>query len=98
MERKVRSYDKEFKRDAVKLVLEGGKSKESVARDLGIAKSTLAYWIWKYQEDPDNCFPGKGYLKPQDEGVRRLKKELADVKMERDILKKAMAIFSRNEK
>ena len=90
-----RIYDKEFKRDAVKLVLEGGRSKESVSRDLGIAKSTLVYWICKYQEDPENCFPGKGYLKPQDEEIRRLKKELADVKEERDILKKTTAIFSR---
>ncbi len=98
MKRKVRSYDKEFKENAVKLVLEGKKAKKDVAKDLGIPDNTLRYWLGKYQEDPKNCFPGSGHLKPEDEDWRKIKKELADVKEERDILKKAMAIFSRNEK
>jgi len=98
MGRRNRTYDKEFKENAVKLVLEKGKAKKEVARDLGINKSTLLYWVRQYQEDTINSFPGSGRLKPRDEEIRRLKKELADVKEERDILKKAMAIFSRNGK
>lgn len=74
MERKIRSYEKEFKENAVKLVLEGRKTKKDVAKDLGIPHNTLGYWLWKYQEDPKNCFPGTGHLKPQDEELRKLKK------------------------
>lgn len=98
MKRELRTYDREFKENAVKLVLEGHKPHTEVAKSLGIPGSTLSYWLWQYQQDPKHCFPGRGYLKPQDEELHRLHKELADVKMERDILKKAMAIFSRNGK
>ena len=96
--RKCRSYDKKFKRDAVKLVLEDGKKSGTAAENLGIPVSTLRYWVWKYKQDPENCFPGKGYLKPEDEELRQIKKKLADVTEERDILKKARAVFSRDVK
>jgi transposase len=52
-------------------------------------------WIKQYREDPENAFPGKGKLKPEDEELRRLRRELADVKEERDILKKVVNIFSK---
>lgn len=96
--RKFRSYDREFKRDAVNLVLEDGQKSGTVAENLGIPVSTLRYWIWQYKQDTANCFPGKGHLKPEGEEMRQIKKKLADVTEERDILKKAMAIFSRDVK
>ncbi len=93
--RTYRKYDREFKLEAVRLVTEGGRSVPEVARDLGIHENVLYNWRKKYLEDTDHAFPGKGHLKPAEEELRQVKKELADIKEERDILKKALAIFSK---
>lgn len=90
-----RRYDKEFKREAVRLVLENGKPVSEVAEHLGIFRGLLYKWVRDYKEDPTNSFPGKGKLKPEDERIRQLERELADIREERDILKKAVAIFSK---
>lgn len=87
--------DKAFKIDAVRLVEEENRSVREVARDLGIHENTLYRWIKEQRESGEDAFPGHGRLLPQDAEVKRLKKELARVKEERDILKKAMAVFSR---
>jgi transposase len=94
---KRRSYDSEFKREAVKLVIEGGRIASEVAKGLGINENILYRWIKQYREDPGNSFPGKGRLKPEDEELRRLRRELTDVKEERDILKKVVGIFSKRQ-
>ena len=93
-----RKYDREFKIEAVKLVTERGTSIAEAARNLGIHENLLRTWKNKYLEDTADSFPGKGHLKPQDEQLRRLRKKLADVEEERDILKKALAIFSKEPK
>jgi transposase len=93
-----RRYDVEFKREAIRLVVEGGRTAVAVARDLGIEPKILQRWKREFMDDPDNSFPGKGHLKPADEELWRLKKELMDVIEERDILKKALAIFSKRPK
>jgi len=93
-----RSYDTEFKRDAVKLVIEGGRRASEVAKGLGINENLIYRWIKQYKEDPRDSFPGKGRLKPEDEEFRQLKKELQDVKEERDILKKVVGIFSKTQR
>jgi transposase len=90
-----RSYGTEFKRDAVKLVIDRGRNAREVARGLGINENVLYRWIKQYGEDPENAFPGNGNLKPEDAELRRLRRELEDVKEERDILKKAVGIFSK---
>ena len=90
-----RKYDKEFKVQAVKLLLESGKTTNEIADDLGINSGNLSRWKREYREDAENAFRGKGRLKPDDEKLRRLKKENDDLKQEREILKKALAIFSR---
>ena len=90
-----RSFDKEFKLSAVKLVLESEKSVESIASELGVSSNTLFNWKRKYLEDAKNAFPGKGRMKPEDEEVWRVKKELLRVTMERDILKKALGHFAK---
>lgn len=95
MSEKRRSFDKEFKISAVKLVLESEKSVESIASDLGVSSNTLFNWKRKYLEDAKNAFPGKGKMKPEDEELRRVKKELLRVTMERDILKKALGYFAK---
>jgi transposase len=79
------------------LVVEGGRVATEVAKGLGINENVLYRWIRQYREDPRNAFPGKGKLKPDDEELRRLRRELSDVKEERDILKKVVSIFSKRQ-
>lgn len=91
-----RKYDREFKIEAVKLVTRGDKSQAQIARDLGVRANQLAHWKQQFTADPSEAFPGKGHLKPTEEEFRKLKKQLRDVTEQRDILKKAIAIFSEN--
>ncbi len=93
-----KTYDKEFKINAVRLITEGGKRLSEVARDLGMNENNLARWKQQYAADTKDAFPGKGMLKPEDEELRQVKKQLRDAIEERDILKKALAYFSRNER
>ena len=98
-DRKTRkNYDKEFKISAVKLLLDSGRSIPSIASDLGISDNTLFLWKKKYLEDAQNAFPGKGRLKPEEEELRRKDREIATLKMERDILKKALGFFAKDGK
>jgi transposase len=89
-----RKYTKEFKLEAVQLVESRGNAAE-VARSLGISANILNRWVREYKADEEYAFPGLGNLKEPEEELRRLRKELADTKMERDILKKALSIFSK---
>ena len=91
-----RYFDREFKDRAVRLVLEQGRPAETVARNLGLNTNILHRWKREYLRDKENRFPGKGHLKPEDAEIKRLKKELADITEERDILKKAMAFFAKH--
>jgi transposase len=90
-----RAYTKEFKIESVQLALTSEKSIAEIAQDLGVAENNLRRWINQYEEDPEHSFPGVGKLKAPDEEIRQLRKRLADAEMERDILKKALAIFSK---
>jgi transposase len=89
-----RRFDKAFKADAVRMVLDGKRASTELARELGIDRSVLNRWIRELTEAGDGAFPGHGKLSPQDEEIRRLKRELERVTEERDILKKAMGVFS----
>ena len=95
---KRRRYDRQFKIEAIRLITERGKRATEVARDLGVHVNLIYNWKRELAEDPSFAFPGHGRLKPADEELRRLKRELEDVKEERDILKKALAIFSKRPK
>jgi transposase-like protein len=90
-----RKYDREFKLNAVKLYRESGKSLGKLSQDLGIPLTTLAQWVKQFKDRGEESFVGSGSLMPCNEEMYHLKKELADVKQERDILKKAVAIFSK---
>ena len=94
MGKKRRQYTKEFKTEAVRLVLEEGGTISEVARDLGTAQSLLHRWKKKSEEGKIDPFPGKGRLSPEDDELRQLRRENKRLRMERDILKKAVAIFS----
>lgn len=89
-----RSYTKEFKLEAVRLV-RTGIPKSRVARDLGIHLNVLKPWLKQFEQDPDNPFPGKGKMRPEEAELFRLKRELMKVTAERDILKKALAYFAK---
>ena len=93
---KRRSFSKEFKLEAVRLIIEGGHPISQAARDLGIRDTVLGRWKQEYEKDQRNAFPGKGQLKPEDEELRRLRRENARLRMEHAILKKATAIFSKD--
>ena len=90
-----RRFDKQFKIDAVKLLETSGKTATAIAADMGISSNALSRWKREIKETDKNAFSGHG--NPRDEEMARLRKEIADLRMERDILKKAMAIFSRPE-
>ena len=90
-----RRFTKEFKIESVQHALASDKSVSQVSRDLGIHENVLRRWIKEYHQDPEQSFPGHGKLKDSDEEMRQLKKRLADAELERDILKKALAIFSK---
>ena len=91
---KRRSYDRAFKIEAVRLITEERRKVTEVARNLGINPNQLHRWKRMLFEEGQLAFPGKGRLTPEQEELRRLRRELVDVTEERDILKKAMAVFS----
>lgn len=86
-------YAHEFKIEAVKLVTEGGLSRTKVARDLGLDITTLRRWIKEFAADGEHAFPGHGH--PRDQELTQLRRENQLLRQERDILKKAVGIFSR---
>ena len=94
MARKRRSYTPEFKAEAVKLVTEEGYSLAEAARSLGIHETLLRSWKQALEQQGDQAFPGHGKLPPFEEEMRRLRAENQRLRAERDILKKATALFA----
>ena len=88
-----RKFSREFKIDAVKLVRERGVSAARAARDLDIHENVLRNWVKEFGSDPVQVFPGHGQMKPEQQEIERLWREVAKLKAERDILKKATAFF-----
>lgn len=84
-------FDREFKISAVRMVTEGGHKASEVARSLGIHPNQLYGWKRKFSDHGEKAFPGKGHLTE----LSALRRRLRDVEMERDILKKAVGIFSK---
>ena len=90
-EGKKKRFDREFKISAVKMVTDGGHKAAEVARSLGIHPNQLYNWKQKFSDNGEKAFPGKGHLTE----LSALRRKLRDVEMERDILKKAVGIFSK---
>jgi transposase len=93
-----KSFTREFKIETVKLVTDSDLTVVEVAEDLGIHPNTLYKWIRQFGDNPEEAFPGKGKQTSEAEQLRLLKREVQRLRMERDILKKAMAIFSQEKK
>jgi transposase len=89
-------YDREFKHQAVRLCDQGDVPIAQVARELGIDVKLLYRWRREAQRTGERAFPGQGHS--SDEEVRRLRRELARVEMERDILKKALGVLTQPSK
>lgn len=92
--RKRRRFSQEFKIEAVRMVVEQGRDLFQVCEDLEIRPDMLRKWVKKFENDGMHAFPGSGRMKPEDEEMRRLRREVERLRMERDILKKAVAICS----
>lgn len=90
-------YTREFKVEALKMVLEEQRTVTDVAKALGIDRGLLQRWKREFKDDGQVAFRGNGQRKPEEEEIARLKRELSQAKMERDILKKALAYFAREK-
>jgi transposase len=93
MSKQRRTFTEEFKQEAVKLTRQPGAGKAAIARDLGIGVNLLARWVKAEEEvfSPMRSNKGEGASSQEYDRMRR---ELAKVKMERDILKKALGFFA----
>ena len=89
-----KSYSAEFKLGAIQLVLEKGLKQSQVAKDLGVDPAMISYWIRTYKKAKVEAFPGNGRMTAQDQRIRDLEEQVRQLKMEREILKKATAFFA----
>lgn len=97
MQKEQRTFTRELKQEAIQLVRSSTKSLAQMARDLGIADSTLHHWCKQFSAHGEQAFPGSGHQTPQEEEMRHLKRENELLRQERDILKEALGIFSRSQ-
>jgi len=98
MGEKNRHFTREFKLNAVQLVTEKGMPVGKVARDLDIHPNLLHIWRREFLKEGDKAFTGKGCVKPENAEIRKLRKELEKVREQGDILKKALAVFSKQDR
>ena len=90
-----KKYPKEFKLDAISLVLDQGYTRTEAARSLGINAHMLGRWVKEQQSDDGHAFRGNGKLTPEQEEIRKLKTQVRRLEMEKDILKKATVFFAK---
>jgi transposase len=95
---KRRRFTCEFKIETVRLVADGGNNVTQIAQDMGIPPNTLHKWIRQFCEKPDEAFPCSGHIMSEAEHIRQLKREIDRLRMECNILKKAMDSFSKDQK
>ncbi|CAG7648882.1 hypothetical protein PAESOLCIP111_05715 [Paenibacillus solanacearum] len=90
-----KKFDKAFKEQAVLRILSGESTASETAKEIGVHYTTVRDWVKNYKQDGISAFPCSGNLKPEDEELRKLRKQLADLKEENEILKKAAAYFAK---
>jgi transposase len=90
-----KKYSKEFKLDAINLVLEQNYARTEAARSLGINANMLGRWIKEQEADDGQAFRGNGKLTPEQEEIRVLKTQVKRLEMEKEILKKATVFFAK---
>jgi transposase len=94
-EKKRKDYTTEFKREAVRLVIDEGYKAAEAARSLDINGNMLGRWVREFRDASESAFPGKGNLSPEQEEISRLREENKRLRLEREILKKATAFFAK---
>lgn len=92
-----RSFSREFKVEAVRLVRVRGVSVAPAARDLEVHENVLRKWVKDFADNPLEAFPGHGRMKAAEAGIERLRREVQKPRAERDILKKAAAYFAKDQ-
>lgn len=97
MERR-RTFSREFKLEAGKLVTEREATVAQAAKDLDVHENVLRKWVCKLREAPQEAFAGNGKQTARDAEIAKPSKQVAKLKMERDILKKAKAYFAKETK
>ena len=95
---KRKKYSKEFKLDAVSLVINQEYTRTEAARNLDIDAKMLGRWVREYQAEDGYAFRGNGKLTPDQEEIRKLKREVKRLQMEKEILKKATVFFAAETK
>ena len=98
MNRTRRSYTREFKLETLRLLETSGKSVSRLEDELGIGHGCLSRWRQKFADEGENGFPGHGRLSSAEERLRQLERENEILRQQRDILKKAVAIFTHPSK
>lgn len=88
-----RKFSREFKLEAVRLVRERGVAVAQAARDLDVHENVLRKWVNEFAADLGYAFPGHGQMKPEQLEIDRLRREVAKLKAERDILKKSRRLL-----
>jgi transposase len=88
-----RRFTREFKVEAVRLALSGGKLQKDVAKDLNLNPETLYRWVHELRSDPAQPFPGNGQLKERDREVEQLRRQVTRLQTENAFLKKVSAYF-----
>jgi transposase len=89
-------YNREFKIQAVEMIMDQKKPVTQTARELGISSKTLHNWLRQYRKDQEQAFPGKGNLKQEDQKKSALEKENRELREELAIIKKALRIFAKD--
>jgi transposase len=93
-----KQYSKEFKLDAISLVLEQGYSRSEAASSLDIKPDLVGRWVREHRSDDGQAFRGNGKLTDEQQEVRKLKAQVKRLEMEKDILKKATVFFAAQTK
>lgn len=92
-----RKFTREFKLEAVRLIRDRGVTVAQAARDLEVHETVLRKWVREFTAAPGDAFPGHGQMKPEQLEIEKLRREVAKLKAERDILKKAAAYFAKDQ-
>jgi transposase len=90
-----RTHSREFKVEAVRKVLVDDRTPQDVGAEIDVKPGLVSRWVKELGKDPSEAFPGKGQRKSKDQEIHELKRELEQTRQERDILKKAVAVFSK---